>query len=158
MDTIAFLVLRIVFAWMFLYPIKALLSDWPTTVNMVKLVAPRQPRFATVVMIIVMIVGAFSILFGIYAQLGGLLLLIYCLMGAFVHFRLGQIANGLQLNHKASQPDKDICQEASKLAVVGHVSSAQKNFVLAAVGFFFFMLGSGPLSLTGNLFFHATLH
>ncbi len=79
-------------AWMFLYPLKALLADWPATIDTVKLIAPFKPSFFAVVMVIVMIVGALSVLFGIFAQIGSLLLLVYCLIGVVVHYKLAGLA------------------------------------------------------------------
>ncbi len=142
-DHIAWLILRIVFAWMYLYPLITLLQDWPTLVNTTALLFKWQPNFFAVLSVLTMIVGAVSILFGIYAQIGGSLLCVFTLGGAVIHYRLAAIAKTSVAN-----PHQ---HELAKLAVAGHITSAQKNFVLAAVAFFFALLGSGPMSITMNL-------
>ncbi len=43
-NDIAWLALRVVYAWMFLYPLKSLLSDWPATVQATALLFPWQTR------------------------------------------------------------------------------------------------------------------
>ena len=45
METVAYIILRLTFAWMFLYPLKALLADWDGSVNTVKLLISWQPQF-----------------------------------------------------------------------------------------------------------------
>lgn len=142
-EVIAWMVLRIVFSWMYLYPIIGLLKDRTGLVETTRLLFKWKPAFFAGVSIIVMIIGALSILLGVYAQLGGLLLFIFTIGGTVVHYRLAKFAEV-----DLSNPDK---MKLAKLAVVGHVTSAQKNFVLAAVAIFFFLLGSGPLSFTANL-------
>jgi len=143
LEKVAWLILRIAFAWMYLYPIIALLQDRQALVATTQLLFKWQPTFFAYASIGVMIVGALSILFGIYAQVGGFLLLIFTVGGTVIHYRLAAIAAERLLG----QGEEDM----AKLALVGHVSSAQKNIVLIAVACFFFLLGSGPLSLTTNL-------
>ena len=86
--TIAWLVLRIVYAWLFLYPLRVLLKDFEPTVNLVALIAPYKPRFFAVLMVIVMIFGALMILFGVYARFAGFMLCIYNIVGMVVHYKL----------------------------------------------------------------------
>ena len=151
LQIVAWMILRIMYAWMFLYPLKVLLSDWQVTKNTVALIVPKRlVPLSSILMVIVMIIGALSILLGFYAQIGGLLLLVYCLMGAVVHYKLAKLI----INHQAiaNQSNNAALQEVIDMGVVGNVSSAQKNFVLAAVAFFFMLLGSGPMSLTAPFF------
>ncbi len=151
-EVIAWLVLRIVYAWMFLYPLKVLLADFNATVGLVGLIAPFKPRLCAYLMVAVMIVGSLMILFGIYAQIGGILLMFYCLIGVVVHNKLAQQALSAKLSPGASDSDKGVLKSTADLGAVGNFTSAQKNYVLAAVGFFFFLMGSGPWSFTSNLF------
>lgn len=141
-DTIAWLVLRVIYAWMFLYPLHTLLKDWDGTVGATALLFKWQPKFFAMISTLAMVLGGLSILFGFYGQIGGLLLLIFNLGGAVVHYRLKDLA-------LAQNGDETL----TKLAVVGHMSSAQKNFVLAAVAFFFMLIGTGPHSITPTLLF-----
>lgn len=152
MDFAAFIVLRIVIAWLFLFPLKVLLSDWPAAVDTVKLVAPIFPSFFAVIMVLVMIVGAFSILLGAFAQIGAALLIIYCLIGVVVHYKLAGLAANSKLSASASKEDRAVSQKLSALAILGNQTSGQKNIVIAAALFFILMIGSGPFSLTSNLF------
>lgn len=142
---IAWLVLRITFAWMYLYPIISLLKDRQGLVSTTQLLFKWQPKFFAYASIAVMMFGATSILFGIYAQIGGLLLFIFTAGGTIIHYRLAGMAKMAVSNSQQA--------DIAKLALVGHLTSAQKNFVLLAVAFFFILLGSGPCSLTTNLFF-----
>lgn len=152
METVAWLVLRIVYAWMFLYPLKTLLKDWSGAVALTKLIIPIAAPLFTVAMLLAMFFGALSILFGIFGQLAGLVLLVYCLMGAVVHYRLAAAAGKISLSAQSAEEDKNQLAQAIQLATVGHVTSAQKNFVLAAVACFFMLMGTGPYSLTAPLF------
>ena len=144
-EDIAWLILRVVFAWMFIYPLKNLMKDIPASKELVTLICPIFQGFITWLMFFVMFFGGVSILLGAYAQIGGFLLCIYSLIGIKVHFACAKNAKGL------SGKDKEF-KTAQELAIVGHVTSGQKNIVLAAVALFFTLLGSGPYSLTVNLF------
>lgn len=149
---IAWLILRVVYAWMFLYPLVNLIPNFQASVGAVKLVIPFMSRFFAVVMLIVMIYSGLSILVGFYAQIAGFLLLIYCLLGVVVHYRLvGKVARA-KLSASASVEDQRCFSEVVSLGILGNKTSGQKNMVLAAVACFFMLLGSGPLSLTMNLF------
>lgn len=145
--TIAFIVLRIVLAWFFLYPVKGLIINWNTSVNMVKLVIPIFPNVFTVLMILTMIVGSLSVLLGIFAPVGALLLFVYSLIGVAVHYKLSQKIKKQALSESASQPDQSILAETKALGVAGHTTSAQKNIVVASALLIIILIGSGPLSL-----------
>lgn len=146
MEIAAWLILRIVYAWLYLYPIKSLISNWNDTLNMVRLVAPWQTNVFAVLTIIVMAVGGLSILFGIYARVGGFLLLFYNLIGFFVHFRTAKLIQ--QLGSETISPqDEERISKLVELGTIGHMTSASKNIVLAAVAYFFILMGSGPWSL-----------
>jgi uncharacterized membrane protein YphA (DoxX/SURF4 family) len=147
LEYIAWLLLRVVYAWMFLYPIKGLLSDWQASIDMVKLIMPWQTSIVAYAMIVIMFLGALSILFGIYAKIAGFFLLIYCLIGARLHYLLAYNAKAMRLSELASEDDRATFSQLGNFAVVGHVTSAQKNFVLASVAAFFMIMGSGPWSL-----------
>lgn len=147
MEIYAWLILRAVYAWMFLYPLNALLKDWSGTKNLTALLFPFAIPFFTVLMLLTMFFGALSILLGIYGQLAGFILLIYCLLGAIVHYRLASNAQKIHLTPVSSLEDQQTLAEAIRLAAVGNITSAQKNFVLAAVACFFMLMGTGPYSL-----------
>ena len=144
---LAWMSLRVVYAWMFLYPAVGLIRDWPTTVATTGLLFPRHPSLFAALSVAGMILGGLMILLGVYGSLAGLFFFVFSLGGARIHYRLAERATAVQLSGEASPADIDVTQELAGLAAVGHVTSAQKNFVLAAVGLFFFLMGTGPWSL-----------
>lgn len=152
MEIAAFLVLRILFSWIFFRPLPGLLKDFQGAVGLTRLIIPFWPTLFTLLMFVVMIIGGISILFGLYAQIGGIFLFIYCLMGYVVHKRLANQASCANLSISASEQDQQVLETTVTLAAVGNMTSAQKNLVLAGVACFFLLMGSGPLSVTANLF------
>lgn len=152
MEIAAWLILRVVYAGMFLYPLQDLLTNFEETVHWVALIAPFKPRLFAYLMILVMIFSAVMILFGIYAQIAGILLIIYNIAGIFLHYKLSRQARNARLSAQASAEDIKKFSEIAQLAMVGHITSGQKNSVFAAVAVFFMLLGSGPFSVTGLLF------
>lgn len=147
MDIIAWLILRIIFAWMFLYPLTMLLNDWEAAKANVGMISSRFHHELAFIMVIVMVVGALSILLGILPHIGGLMLLVYCLLGALVHYRFADSINQLQLSSQADEQDLEIFDKARTIGAVGHITSAQKNFVLAALACWFMLMGTGPWSI-----------
>lgn len=135
---VPWIMLRIVYAWLYLYPLMTLSKNWQTTVATTALLFTKHAQQCARVSVVVMVIGAISILFGIYARIGGILLLFFNLGGAYIHYRLADQAEGF-----AAEGNTTLVN----LAMVGNVSSAQKNFVLAAVAFFFMVQGSGPWSI-----------
>lgn len=134
----AWIVLRIVYAWMFLYAPLNLVKDWDNTVTTTALLFKLQPKLFAIGSIIGMIISALFILFGIYARIGGIFLFFFNLGAAYIHFQLAKQAETFKT--EGNQP-------LIALAVLGNVTSAQKNFVLAAIAFFFALQGSGPWSI-----------
>ena len=78
------------------------------------------------------------------------MLCLYSIFVIKVHYKLSQEAKAGHLSSQVSDYDREVLAEA--LAVVGHITSAETNVVLAAVGLMFTLLGSGAFSLTGNIF------
>lgn len=148
---IAFLVLRIVIAWFFLQPVKALCSNWAASRGMVALLFPYAENLLAALMIAVMIVGSLSVLFGIYAQIGAALLFIYTFIGIFVHLKLKNQILALKVSADVFSNDKKQFDAAKNLGVVGHQTSALKNIVIMAALWMIVLLGSGPFSVTGVL-------
>lgn len=148
-DELAWLSLRAAYAWMFFYPAIGLVQRWPTTVQTTAVLFKIHPNFFALASVSFMFVGAFMILFGVYGWVAGAGFVAFNLGGAVVHFRLGKQAGSTALSPDASAIDGATARGLSELAVVGNITSGQKNFVLAAVGLFFFLLGTGPRSLVG---------
>lgn len=146
--------LRIVYAWMFLYPAVGLVKDWPTTVQTTALLFKWKPKLFAAGSVVVMVAGAIMILLGVYGRAGAAGLCAFCLGGARIHYRLASLAGDVKLSSTASPDDVAAAGQLTTLAVVGHVTSAEKNIVLAAVAFFFLLMGTGPWSLieSGPLF------
>ncbi len=144
-EYIGWFILRATYAWMFLYPLKALFSDWPGAQGLVGILVPKKfVPLGSYLMVAVMVIGSLSVLLGILPRFGGLMLGVYSLLGTRVHYHLAKAAAAKQLSQAASAEDQAALKETVDLAVVGHVTSAQKNFVLAAVGFFIALNGVGP--------------
>ena len=64
-----------------------------------------------------------------------------------LHYRLARRLKRTRLSAGASAADQEALEGAIGLGMVGHVTSAEKNFVLTAVAFFFVLQGTGPMSL-----------
>ena len=134
---LAWAILRLTYGWIFLAPLKGLLKNWKGSVALVKILTPwpwakNLAALGAGLMILVMIFGSLGIILGIEGRLAGFLLMIYSLFGIRVHFQLAKQA---------------MKQEGSdSLGVVGNITSGQKNVVLAGVGAFFMLMGTGPLS------------
>lgn len=149
-NEISWIILRLVYAWVFLYPVPGLIKDWPGTVEATRLLVNRLPELFAGVSVLVMVVGALSVLFGIYGRIGAAGLLVFNLGGTVIHYRIADLASSTSLSSVASPEDKNTAEQLAKSAVVGHTTSAWKNFVLAAVAFLFLMQGTGPWSLMGT--------
>ena len=64
-----------------------------------------------------------------------------------LHYRLARQLKQPHLSQGAITADQRALKGAVDLGVVGHVTSAEKNFVLTAVAFFFALQGTGPMSI-----------
>lgn len=138
----AWLILRLVYAWMFLMPLPGLLKNWSATVNLTGLLIPFAKPFCTAIYLLCMFFCALAIFFGIYAKLAAIPLFFISVFGVRVHYLLAKQA--AQLGGANSNEE---VQQIIALAQVGNITSAQKNVVLAAVALFFVLMGSGPMSL-----------
>jgi hypothetical protein len=147
----AFFILRVVMFLKFTYALKALLADWQATEQLVGLLFPRATGFFSVLMIVVMLVGAFSLLFGFYGQIGGFLLFWFCLLGMRLHYILARTIENTELSGSASIEDKHRLVDVKALGVMAQDACVSKNAVIAAVALFFCLIGTGPYSLTCNL-------
>ncbi len=153
MNTIAWLVLRIILAWMFLYPLLAIFNDWQAMVDSMELIVPFAKQFFALTMVCVMVVSALSVAFGFYGQFGGLLMCLYCLVGMLYHYRTANIIRDTTLSDKASEQDISSFEKTKILGIIGHITSAEKNLPIAAASFFIFLMGTGPFSLTSKILF-----
>lgn len=149
---IGWLILRVTYAAMYILPLKGLIKKWKGTVRATAMLFPWQPQIFAVLACLSMTLGALSILFGFYGQLGALLLLVFNIGGAIIHFRCAEVAIKVQPSPTLPKETHDTLMQLKTLALIGHKPSAQKNLVLAAVALFFCLLGTGPWSLTGTLF------
>lgn len=148
LTAIAFLILRITIAWLFLFPLKQFIPNWKTTVNMVRFLIPFQPQLFAIAMVIVMFFGSLSILFGYYAQVAAFFLAIQCLLGFHIHQKYAQQIMTFQLSSQASPEDRNILKYAKGLGIMGNKTSGQKNIVIAVMLLFIILGGSGPYSLS----------
>ncbi len=146
-EVAAWLTLRIVYAWIYLYPAKSLIRDWPTTVETTGLLVSWGTSFFAFISVGGMIISALMILFGVYGQFAAVALCAFNIGGAVIHYRLAAMANETRISDSASADDRTTLDGLASLGWVGHVTSAEKNFVLAAVAVFIALVGTGPYSL-----------
>lgn len=146
-ELVAWFVLRAVFAWMFLYPAVGLVRDFGGAVETTSLAFPFAPRFFAAGGIGVMVAGGLMILVGFYGAWAGLALVAFNLGGAVIHYRLAASVAAVEASDQASEADREAIARLQALGTVGHITSAEKNFVLTAVAFFFALMGTGPGSL-----------
>ncbi len=145
------LVLRLAVAWMFFVPLSALIADWQTTRALTRLVTKYFVGVVSVMYVAIMVVGGLSILLGFYAQIGGILLCIYCLFGIRVHFQMAKMIGRSELPPSCIEQGEQAFSRLQMLGILGQVSSGQKNVVLAAISLVFAVVGTGPYSLSGLL-------
>ncbi len=148
---LAWLILRIGYAWLYLYALKMLFADWSATEWVVGLVFPCCIRLFAILCVLSMILSSVMLIFGIYAQVAGVILFFYNLIGACIHYRIAAVIKAEQQVEMSNKNDQDIFKKVQALGIGGHVTSAQKNFILAAVALFFMLMGSGPWSVTNLL-------
>jgi len=153
LEGLAWLILRIGYAWLYLHALVGLLNQWQSTEDMVSLLFPKFTSFFAALMIAVMFVCSISLILGFYAEIAGFFLCFYNLLGMRLHYKLANIVKNFQLSKLADEADREPLQNAAELGYVGHITSAQKNAVLFAVAIFFMILGSGPVSLTQPMWF-----
>ncbi|MEM7135541.1 MAG: DoxX family membrane protein [Myxococcota bacterium] len=148
---VAWVSLRSVYAWMFIYPAIGLVRDWRGTVETTALLFKWQPALFAASSVAAMFIGGLMILLGAFGWIAGLYFFVFCLGGARIHYRLAAKAGQTKPPSDLQGPEQDAFAGLVGLAVVGHVTSAQKNFVLAAVGLFFFLMGTGPCSIADSV-------
>ena len=147
---IGMLILRIMFAWIFLWPLPGLLKNWSSTVQTTGLLFPFGQHLFTMISIIGMVVCSLMVATGIYGRAGAVFLFFFCIGGAIVHNKLA----GIPENDAKSLTEEDLRTPAGKvlsqalvLNRVGNVTSAQKNLVIAGISAYFILAGTGNLSI-----------
>lgn len=141
MDIAAILIIRICYGLLFFMPLAMYLTHWDETVRSVGTVFKSHPDFMATCAMVLMLWTGISVFFGIYAQVGGITAIVLCLSGIVSHYR--------QAGYAMSLASIDL--KLSTLAEMGHKSAAQKNLVMLALGVYFLLMGSGHISVTGNL-------
>jgi len=144
------LILRIMFAWIFLWPAPGLIRNWKTTVQTTGLLFPVGQQFFTAVSVVGMITCSLMVAIGIYGRIGAIFLFFFCIGGAIVHNKLAGIpeAKAKSLPEQPSDPKvAEVLTEALTLNRVGNVTSAQKNLVIAGIAAYYVLAGTGALSI-----------
>ena len=141
LDALAWIVLRAVYGWMYLYPAYGLIKDWESTIQTTALLFKWRPELFAFGSLLLMVFGALAILFGIYGQIAAFGLIGFNLGGAVLHYRLARTLKQMRLSSEASRTDQAALEGAISLGVVGHVTSAEKNFVLKAQALGVLLLG-----------------
>ncbi len=148
--TIAWLIFRASYSWVFLN------AAWQCGKNRAGVdwtIAESEiifGRFAPVlgpIGIVVMAVGGLSILFGIFAEIGGVLLASFLVPGTVIHLRKRSEARGLAdaLRSELGSSHLESLDKLTVLAVLGHYSSAMKNVSLIGPAVYFAVMGCGPM-------------
>ena len=147
---IGLLILRVMFAWIFLWPLPGLLKNWQTTVQTTGLLFPFGQSLFTTISVAGMAVSSVMVAIGIYGRVGAVFLFFFCIGGAIVHNKLA----GLPEEAARKLSSDDLCTPCGKvldqaltLNRVGNVTSAQKNLVIAGIAAFFALAGTGHLSI-----------
>lgn len=91
--------------------------------------------------IFVMGFGGLSVLLGIYPEIGGVMLGLFVLPGAIIHHRKQKEAQ--VLGDELGAPGDEKTQVLTTLALLGHYSSAMKNYSLCGPGLFLALTGGG---------------
>jgi hypothetical protein len=132
-----------------------------TEIETAILVPPPYAKLCSLIGIMTMGLGGTSVLFGLYGELGGLMLAGFLVPGAMIHFRKMKEVDALvaQLRPPASVPAPAVAPTPPAdaplgpldvLAVsarLGHYSSALKNLALVGVMLLIAAVGTGPWSL-----------
>ncbi|MDG2423834.1 MAG: DoxX family protein [Phycisphaerales bacterium] len=150
LNDVGTLVLRIMFAWIFLWPLPGLLRDWPTTVQTTGLLFSRGKGFFTLVSVSGMAICSLMVAIGIYGRPAAIFLFFFCIGGAIVHNKLAGIPEAAARKLPENPSDQKmaaVLQNALVLNRVGNVTSAQKNLVIAGIAAYFVLAGTGSLSL-----------
>ncbi|MBG83357.1 MAG: hypothetical protein CMJ40_02290 [Phycisphaerae bacterium] len=150
MADIGILTLRIMFAWIFLWPLPGLLKDWTTTVQTTGLLFPFGQSFFTTVSVAGMAICSIMVMVGIYGRAGAVFLFFFCIGGAIVHNKLAGLPEAAA--RKLPSADREtpcgkVLDQALTLNRVGNVTSAQKNLVIAGIAAYFALAGTGDLSV-----------
>ena len=148
---VAWLVLRATYAWLLLTALKSLLGDRKGITDAMRPMFPIATELVATFMFIMMGATAIMILLGVWAQIAGFCMVVFNLMGVKFHLGFAKQAQDLAKANPDSDAGTPVATLAA-LAVAGHTTSAQKNIVLAGVGLFFGLLGTGPWSLTEPFF------
>ncbi|MCH2135499.1 MAG: DoxX family protein [Phycisphaerales bacterium] len=132
--------LRAGIAWIFLWPLPGLIRNFQATVQTTALVFPMA-RCTTIIGLLVMALGALSVAVGIFPRVGAAALALYCIGGAFVHKALARRIQTLA--EHASDRSGEVT-EIAQLGTLGHVTSAWKNWPIAAACAYIAFAGAGP--------------
>ncbi|WP_404442122.1 DoxX family protein [Sutcliffiella horikoshii] len=124
---IVFFIGRILFSLIFILAGISHLKDFNHTVEMTKKFRAPFPRLSAAAMSVFAVIGGISVAFGIYAQIGALLLLVFLIPTTFIVHRFWGLS------------DKQ--QKAMQLV---HFN---KNLSLLGVTLMILYSGSGPFSL-----------
>ena len=134
LEELGSLLIRISVAWLFLTGFWFDVRGFKSTEKETGLVFKWHTDFFATAGMVMMGVGAVSILFGIFPRLGALALVIFLVPASVIHFRSRDAAADLKqkiLDHGAGDgPSKDDIDALGALGFVGHFSSGLKNLAL----------------------------
>lgn len=149
LETIGWLVLRIVYGGMFLHAAFLLVKGWQWTIDHTAILFGNKAKLFAAGGIFLMAAGGLSIVFGLLGRLGGLALIVFLLPGVKIHFMEMKLAQQEAEKLKGQIPSnlQPSLEALSSSANLGHFSSALKNIYLAGVAAFFLLNGTGPFSV-----------
>ena len=100
-EPFAWVALRAVYAWIYLYASIGLMMNWPTTLSTTKLLFTKGTAFFAATSLVIMIFGSLMILFGVYGQYAAVAMFAFNLGGAVIHYRLARLAKATHLSESA---------------------------------------------------------
>jgi len=137
MNDIAILVLRVGVAWIFAYPLHLFWQNFNAAKQAAGLINQKYSMPLAIIMLLVMALGSLAVLLGIYIKLASLCLLIFSLLGVYAHTKLS----------KLGQSFKNADNILVSIATEGQLTSAWKNYPIAAVCIFLVIVGGGKYCL-----------
>jgi uncharacterized membrane protein YphA (DoxX/SURF4 family) len=115
------------------------------------LVFPRRSELYLCGGIAIMALGGLSVLLGIFPRLGALVLTLFLIPAAMIHFRKASQARALEEAFRAAARPKpnaaarNTVTELGELAVMGNFTSALKNLILMAPTLYLALAGVEPM-------------
>ena len=153
LEDLAALIIRVTIGLLFVISAYACSKDAAArqgAVAATALVFPRRTELFTLGGVLIMLLGGLSVLLGIFPRLGALVLTLFLIPAAMIHFRKARDAAALKDAILAGPAEKSGGARASiaalgDSAVLGNFTSALKNLTLMALTLYVALAGAEPM-------------